>query len=34
MRDKHLYLMRHRLKKFIKLFVDSDITSAMALGKG
>ena len=34
MRDKHLYLMRHRLKHVIKLFVDKYITSAMALRTG
>ena len=34
MRDKYSYLMRHRLKHFIKLFVNKSITSAMALGTG
>ena len=34
MRDKHLYLMSHRLKHFIKFFVDKNFTSATALGTG
>ena len=32
MRGKHLYLIWHRLKNFIKLFIDTNITLAMALG--